>query len=152
MANFGDIAGNEAIGNLADTESWTTFTPVWSQGVSLTWVNDGSTGYCVINNICFFQVGGYFTSAGTAANKLVMAVTGLPTRATSSFYARNGSFHYYDSSGNLRYIGMIEPDSSTSGWIFPVHQGSNGVFGTDPAITVSATGDQAAVSGFYLVA
>jgi len=90
--------------------TWTSFTPTFTQGASVSTSTTAGSFYSTVGNITYVIGKATFSSAGTANNMIIM--TNPPVAPIASSYLISGTVKVYDQSANLIYMGFCEVDPS----------------------------------------
>ena len=127
--------------------AWTTFTPTWTQGATVTHTVKYAR-YCLVGKVAFVRLHLVATGAGTASNAMVIG--GIPAVAaikdTAVTVPTVGSFSYLDS-GTAYYVGSAVAASASGVNIY--RDGGGAAFGT--AITAAST-DEVSLDLMYEIA
>lgn len=126
--------------------AWDAWTPGWTQGVALTSTPAGNESIKEGREV---SAGGNwtFTSAGTAASRLIVPLPYAVAAALASNHAV-GVAHFVDA-GSTIYSGVVATTSTTTAGIQMNNSGD--LFGNSPAVTI-ASGDSVSVQLNYRAA
>jgi hypothetical protein len=113
--------------------AWTSHTPTWTQGATITHTVNYSK-YARAGRLITWTFSVTATSAGTAANEIQISI---PATAASTS-ALVGSSFVYDTSTGTYYAGSILGQNTTE--LQFVSAGGTNTFGVNPAVTI-ASGD-----------
>lgn len=124
-----------AILTTAFSPTATAFTPIWTQGVTITATNNVSR-YIQIGKFVYYQFSLAATSAGTAG--VLLSITLPIIGIASGIFRSTGACHFYSSGPGTSYV-LIPLNGATNCTFTSDTSGGNN-FGIVPAITV-ASGD-----------
>ena len=129
-------------------EEWTSYTPVITQGATITKTVTNAI-YTRVNRIVFFQIQLALTSAGTANTPILIdAPVAASSRATQGvFNGSVGAGGFYDASTTNHYNATVQINGSNKFALFANGAGGS-LFGQFPAITI-ANGDFIFLQGSY---
>ena len=135
MATYGTFVDGVTLkaSELNNFLSRTTYTPVATQGVPLTF--SAQSRYYVVNKVVFWNGNFTFSSAGTASNALVF---NLPVTASSGSFRAIGFCRFFDdNTTDVKLLTVVKASTTTIQFLSNDGTSLTNRFGVNPAVTIA---------------